>query len=90
MTLKAGVVSRKLRKKGFVVLYSGHSRMREGIRLRQSGDKVFASVDIDTGDTVAIADDLMETLALLGYGVERTGDELVMWVYKIEGEEHEG
>lgn len=66
------VVSRELRKAGY---NPGWNRLREGIRVRQfMKHAVSVSADLDDEqERIAMADELAETLASLGYAVERSG-----------------
>lgn len=61
--LRANVVSRVLREAGFRPLPSGTSRMREGLRVSQSGTEVRVTADLDSWRAAArLADDAADAL----------------------------
>lgn len=72
--LTANTVSAKLRRAGFNPLGSGASRMRQGLRVRNSFNAVYVSADLD-GERAAqrLAADAAEALRELGYTVDLDG-----------------
>jgi phage replication-related protein YjqB (UPF0714/DUF867 family) len=67
----AQAVSRKLRTLGFVALGANASRMREGVRVRQSGNRVYVTADLnDLAAGQKLAEEMAAKLSGAGFSVE--------------------